>query len=787
MTQKTISTTIKTAAIYARFSSHAQREESIEQQVEECQQYAAQNGYEIVEVYADKAVTGTKETRAAYQRLLYDAERKKFGAIIAYKSSRIARNMLHGLQLEAKLELFGVNLLYVKEEFGDNAAGRFALRSMMNVNQFYSENLAEDIMRGMDDNAKNGKRNGGVTPFGYQKSADGRFEIDPENSLIVKEIYEKVRDGVPQSEILEDLNARGIRTQLGREWVRTSFSKLLTNERYLGTYSWNGIKVEGGMPRILDNNLFYAVQDVLTSKPNARGRSSAIEEYILTGRIFCGHCGERMIGVSGTSRHGTKYFYYDCVGRRQKLCTKSMVRKDWIEERVIEIINDFVLCDETVQWLADQCMIYQSNTVEQQRLKTSREAFASAEAGISNIIKAIEQGISTTSVVTRLRELEAEKSALAKEIEFLSAQNPQFTREQVVSYFESFRRGDSTAARFRRQLTRYFIGAVFVYDDEIRIAFNYSKTKDAQSFKIAREVRASDAPVHQTTRRGLEPNGSSPFSCQMGRPHEIYIIRKGGDQHDTFHKNQFCSGVYSTITIGGNMKKQPFQIGSIPAIFWGEPSDQLILAVHGNMSSKTDVPIEILAEEAGARGFQTLSFDLPEHGERKNTPERCNPQTCQLDLNAVLAYAKPSYKEISLFACSMGAYFSLLTFADEAFQRCLFLSPVVDMLHIIQNMMRWAQVSEEKLEQEREIPTAFGPTLYWDYYQTVKENPITRWKHPTSILYGDKDELCAREDVLSFAEQFQCNLQIAKNAEHYFHTEEELRVYRHWIKRCLSV
>ena len=136
------------------------------------------------------------------------------------------------------------------------------------------------------------------------------------------------------------------------------------------------------------------------------------------------------------------------------------------------------------------------------------------------------------------------------------------------------------------------------------------------------------------------------------------------------------------------MKTEPISIGLIPAMLWGEPSDKLILAVHGNLSSKTDVPIEILAQEATSLGFQVLSFDLPEHGERKNEPESCNPQTYKRDLSAVLAYSKLQFPEISLFACSMGAYFSLLTYENEAFHKCLFLSPVVDMLHIIQNMMR---------------------------------------------------------------------------------------------------
>ena len=235
------------------------------------------------------------------------------------------------------------------------------------------------------------------------------------------------------------------------------------------------------------------------------------------------------------------------------------------------------------------------------------------------------------------------------------------------------------------------------------------------------------------------------------------------------------------------MNVEKLRIQQIPAILWGNESDRLILAVHGSHSSKIDDCIWVLAEEATKRGYRVLSFDLPQHGERVYETEPCMVQECVKELAEVYRYARQLAKHISLFACSMGAYFSMLTYADEAFRQCLFLSPVVNMLHIIQNMMRWAQVSEAKLEQEQEIPTQYGPTLYWDYYQTVKANPILRWNHPTSILYGGKDELCAREDVTSFSEQFQCNLEIAEHAAHYFHTEEELSVYRDWLKRHLSV
>ena len=127
--------------------------------------------------------------------MMRDAGHARFDVIIAYKSNRIARNMLHALSYEDKLEQLGVRMVYVKEEFGDNAAGRFALRTMMNVNQFYSENMGEDIMRGMTDNAQNNKVNSGVLPMGYKKGEDGRFVIDESSARIVREIYRRFAAG----------------------------------------------------------------------------------------------------------------------------------------------------------------------------------------------------------------------------------------------------------------------------------------------------------------------------------------------------------------------------------------------------------------------------------------------------------------------------------------------------------------------------------------------------------------------------------------------------------------
>lgn len=229
--------------------------------------------------------------------------------------------------------------------------------------------------------------------------------------------------------------------------------------------------------------------------------------------------------------------------------------------------------------------------------------------------------------------------------------------------------------------------------------------------------------------------------------------------------------------------KQNLKIENIPAILWGDESDKLFVVVHGNMSNKADDPIVVFAEEATEVGYQVLSFDLPEHGDRKDENYACKVQNCVQDLNTIMGYAKSLSNNISVFACSMGAYFSLLAYSHEPLQQCLFLSPVVNMERIINNMMTWFNVSENRLEKEKEISTPIGQTLYWDYYCYVKEHPIVNWNKQTSILYGAEDNLCEFDVVSTFAKGFHCDLQIMENGEHYFHTEEQLQFFRLWLKK----
>ena len=230
------------------------------------------------------------------------------------------------------------------------------------------------------------------------------------------------------------------------------------------------------------------------------------------------------------------------------------------------------------------------------------------------------------------------------------------------------------------------------------------------------------------------------------------------------------------------MRTQKLEIAGIPAIIWGENSAKLFIAVHGNMSNKMDTVIASFAEKLTQSGFQVLSFDLPEHGERKNDPTPCKVQACVKELARIMEFAKMGWEQISLFACSMGAYFSLLAYREEDLKQCLFLAPVVDMERIIKNMMAWFNISEEQLRTEKEVATPIGQPLYWDYYCYVKEHPIDCWNKPTAILYGSEDDLCEVDTVLNFTQQFNCELTIMEQGEHYFQTEKQLEFFRNWIE-----
>lgn len=501
--------------LYGRYSSHNQKDISVEQQFEKGYELAAEYGIRIIDTYADRAVSGRTDKRRDFQRMMTDAAKGKFRYVIAWKSNRMGRNMLEALINEARLQDLGVRVLYVEEDFDDTAAGRFAARSMMNVNQFYSENMAEDIKRGLYDNAANCMVANGHLPYGYKADETLHYAIDEPKAAVIREIFTRVSCGEAFVDIMASLNARGIKTSYGRPWGRSSFQKILSNERYRGIYIYGDVRKEGGIPRIISDELYFKVQEVITTKKNPQGRHRVNGDYLLTGKLFCGHCKSPMTGISGTSRSGNLHYYYVCQKRRtEKTCEKKNLRRDDIELQVAKAIKRRTLEDDTINWIADSVVEYSQHQESASGIGLLEDQLKDTQRSIKNLMAAIEQGIITPTTKARLMELEKEQSDIDRKITMAKADVIPVNRDQLVGWLKKLQAGDVHDKKYQAELFDTFLIAVYVYDnpdgqDYMKVVFNYAGSKNTVEIPLdpsvidnvenieTGAVRLSSAQVHQ--------------------------------------------------------------------------------------------------------------------------------------------------------------------------------------------------------------------------------------------------------------------------------------------------
>lgn len=514
------------AIIYARYSSHNQRDVSIEQQIEACRKHAAELGLTITDTYEDRAISGRTDNRPAFQRMMRDAEDGKFQYVLAWKSNRMGRNMMQAMVNESRLMDCGVKVFYAEEDFDDSAAGRFALRSMMNVNQFYSDNLAEDVRRGLMDNASKCMANG-RQPLGYKRGEGGKVVVDEPAAAIVREIYTRIASGEMFMDIARDLNRRGIKTQSGSEWNKSSFNVLCRNERYRGIYIYGDTRIEGGIPPIVDDVLWYKVQEVLkVKKSKNRHHCPSDEDYLLTGKLRCGKCGGYMIGMSGRSKTGDVHHYYACQNRRVgHTCDKKNIRRDVVEPAVAQAIKQYCLTDDAIEWITDQTIAYWEDEDRKLQIDSIENDLSAVQSSISNVMKAIEMGVITETTRDRLIELERQQTDLKSKLALAKEEIVHVDRKDLISSLLAFRHGNVHDRAYQEKLFNAFLIAVYVYDDDhLKLVFN-SFGKD-DTVNIALDLGENDdnsglsdvsksSPILSNGQPKRHPNFSDVFFCRI--------------------------------------------------------------------------------------------------------------------------------------------------------------------------------------------------------------------------------------------------------------------------------
>jgi len=500
--------------IYARYSCDHQREESIEGQIRECREYADRNGINIIEVYADRALTGKTDKRPRFQKMIKDSEKRQFDVIVVWKLDRFSRNRYDSATYKNKLKKNGVRVVSAKEQISDSPEGIILESMLEGMAEYYSADLAVKITRGLKENALKGWYNGGTVPLGYMRGPEKKLVINPDTAPLVVEIYERYANGETVREIIASLNERGIKTTRGCSFRQSSLDTLLTNDVYIGYYRAMGETIEGGMPAIVSRELFDRVQQRRAKNRRAPSSAKADVEYLLTTKLFCGRCGSMMAGESGKSHMGTKYYYYKC-GRHKRAegCRQRSLRKEVAEKIVIDRAIEIIQREGVIEFVAECAAKMQLQ--ESSILPVLQAELKEVNKGIDNMLNAILMGIVTESTKARLESLEADRKRIEASIAKEKMDHPEIPKEYFADWLQRLKSGDKDNPEYRKMMTDVFINAVYLTDEGLTFGLNFIDGVETIPLRDWNQAVGSDSlGLAPPTQKRTGPHGTGPL-CML--------------------------------------------------------------------------------------------------------------------------------------------------------------------------------------------------------------------------------------------------------------------------------
>lgn len=493
------------AVIYARYSSDKQTEQSIDGQLRYCTQYAKQQGYKIVGSYIDRAISGTSDNRPQFQEMIADSANKQFSYVIVWKLDRFARNRYDSAIYKNKLKKNGVKVLSATEGIGEGDESIILEAVLEAMAETYSRQLSQNVRRGMKESAMKATSTGGTVPLGYKldggsivcgKRKGGKLVIDDKTAHIVKLIFSRYAAGVSKTEIADELNGKGYTTSRGTPFTVNSFRTILENRKYLGTYHYDGIEVEDGCPALVDETLFNQCVERAKANKRAPAHNKAAVEYVLNGKLFCGHCGASMVGDSGTGKQGNRYYYYSCAARKNphggKRCNKKREKKDFIEWYIVEQTVNYVLTPERIEHIADRVVEAYNKEFSNSGIKELEKRLSLLETEFSHLTDSLINAKSQRMIDAINKKAEATELQINDTEDELAKLrvccNARLTAPEVVTWLKSFCTGDLMDMDFRRRIIEVLINAIYLYDDKVVIYFNVRDGKQVSYIEMLDET-----------------------------------------------------------------------------------------------------------------------------------------------------------------------------------------------------------------------------------------------------------------------------------------------------------
>lgn len=457
---------MKTAVIYARYSSSNQTEQSIEGQIHVCEDYAKRNNIIIVDSYIDRAISGTTDERDAFQRMLKDSNNKKWNYVLVYKLDRFARNKYESAIHKKHLKDNGITLLSAMENIPETPEGILLESLLEGMNEYFSKELAQKVSRGLHESRMKG-RFVGVVGYGYTR-IDKKLVINEKEAIILRRIFEDYASGKTILQISRDLANDNI-TINGRNFPTSTIRAILQRKAYTGIYELNGKTYNNVYPPIISLELFEKVQQRL-NLTRYGCRKDNHEIYRLRNKIYCGYCNKKMYPSSTKSRNGKPLKYYKCDTPKKDNCLTKIAYKDFIEGLVDKFFKLQFCIPKNLETITN--LIYEAN-IKRNKENTSvsnlKSNLQKVSTSISNIMTAIEKGIFTETTKSRLEELEKQRKDLQEQLVIQESKiSYELTKEEIQNFFKY------TMKECPEKAIDLFLKFVKVYEDKIEIGLNYS-------------------------------------------------------------------------------------------------------------------------------------------------------------------------------------------------------------------------------------------------------------------------------------------------------------------------
>ena len=413
------------AAVYARVSSERQDIDlSVAAQLRAVRDYAQKNNYAIVRQYVDEAESGRVADRPQFRKMIDEGSSTlaPFNVILVWKFSRFTRKREHAVAFKSMLRKKGIRVVSITEHADDTPTGKLMEAIIESVDEFYSENLAQEVVRGMREAASRGFWMNTNAPYGYRKVhvQDGAkkrpvLRLHPPADAIVRRIFSMALQGRSTLEITRVLNNEGIRSPRGKRWLKTTVHRMLGNEAYTGTLVWGTtakdntppVRVDDAFPAIVSQREFKRVEKMLRSKaPKVTHPRRTASPYLLSGILTCRSCGK---ALSAAEAKGGRYTYYVChslLKRGSGECTTPRLNAKRFERLIVDQIRKHILTESNMRDLVKMVNEEMDSVIreQQERVEAADAELADIRRRMDRLWELVEKtDLTTEEILPRIR------------------------------------------------------------------------------------------------------------------------------------------------------------------------------------------------------------------------------------------------------------------------------------------------------------------------------------------------------------------------------------------------